>query len=182
MHVVGRFLLFKTSLIQMDPPAYDAKALGSTPHPRSIRELRAQIIANGSVMRTHNNGSGAHSDDHIELIVAKTPAFAASQQHQAARSTHWSEKHAGDEINSFKSTLPTAKKPSSPSSSAHDGKHYAVLVRRNTSTKTVKIIVKGEPKDTVEEALEWMLERTEMTLHDLVVRFGKPDEEGCLVM
>ena len=165
----------------MDPPAYDAKALVSTPYHRSIQELRAQIIANGSVMKQQFKSDGGHSDDHIELIVAKTPAFAASQQQQAARSTHWSEKHAGDEINSV-STPPTAKRSSSSTSPANDGKHYAVLVKRNPGGKTVKILVKGEPKDTVEEALEWMLERTEMMLHDLVVRFGKPDEESCSLM
>ena len=36
---------------------------------------------------------------------------------------------------------------------------------------------------TVEEALEWMLERTECMMHDLMIRHGKPDPgDGCVVM
>ena len=43
--------------------------------------------------------------------------------------------------------------------------------------------MQGEPRDSVEEALEWMLERTEMMVHDLIVRNGRPDPgETCVVM
>lgn len=43
--------------------------------------------------------------------------------------------------------------------------------------------VQGEPRDTVEEALEWMLERTECMMHDIVVRHGRPDPgDTCTVM
>lgn len=35
----------------------------------------------------------------------------------------------------------------------------------------------------MEEALEWMLERTEQMCHDLIVRNGRPDPgDGCVVM
>ena len=49
--------------------------------------------------------------------------------------------------------------------------------------KLTFVAVQGEPRDTVEEALEWMLERTECLMHDLVVRNGRKDPgDGCMVM
>lgn len=168
----------------MDPPSYDSTAAAATSQRRSIQDLRAQIIANGSVMKPRYN-SERPSDDHIELIVAKTPTLSSSQSlQQAARSTHWSEKQAfalaNDSMQTFATTTPN--RPSSSTSSTHEGKHYAVLMRRSGGSKTVRIIVRGEPRDSVEEALEWMLERTEMVMHDLVVRHGRPDNDGCSVM
>ena len=122
------------------------------------------------------------SDDHIELIVAKTPAFTSAQQ--ASRSTHWNERQtlatASDATRSLAN--PASNRPNPSMSLTHDGKHYAVLMRRSGTSKAVKIIVQGEPKGTVEEALECMLERTEMVMHDMVVRYGRPDNDGCTVM
>lgn len=167
----------------MDPPSYDATAATAATHRRSIHDLRTQIIANGSVMRPRLNHERP-SDDHIELIVAKTPAFTSSQSQQAARTTHWTEKQAlaiaSDGTKSL--VTPNTDRSTSSTSTTHDGKHYAVLMRRSGGSKTVKIIMRGEPKDTVEDALEWMLERTEMVMHDLVVRNGRPDNDGCSVM
>ena len=71
---------------------------------------------------------------------------------------------------------------SSSPATAGDGKHYAVLLKRNVGSKTIKIIMRGELKDTVEEALEWMLHQTELLVHDLVVQNGKIDDDGCSLM
>ncbi len=70
----------------------------------------------------------------------------------------------------------------SSSSAGADRKHYAVLVRRNGSNERIRIIIKGEPKDTIEEALEWMLERTQMIVHDMVVKNSKQDVDECVIM
>ena len=73
--------------------------------------------------------------------------------------------------------------PTSSSTPGSGGQHYAVLVRRTrTSARDVHVLIQGEPKDSVEEALEWMLERTEMVMHDLLVKYAKPNEDGCCVM
>ncbi|TKA69174.1 hypothetical protein B0A55_09579, partial [Friedmanniomyces simplex] len=39
--------------------------------------------------------------------------------------------------------------------------HYAFLVQRKATETDINIVLKGEPRDTIEEALEWMLDRTE---------------------
>ena len=60
----------------------------------------------------------------------------------------------------------------SASSAANAGKHYALLVRRGDYPQETKVIIKGEPRVAVEEALEWMLERTASMVHDLAVRLS----------
>ncbi|KAK5137548.1 hypothetical protein LTR08_008528 [Meristemomyces frigidus] len=60
--------------------------------------------------------------------------------------------------------------------------HYAFLVTRKQNSQDIEIVVKGVPRDTVEEALEWMLERTEDIVHDMLVRHGRQiDSMGCCV-
>jgi len=39
--------------------------------------------------------------------------------------------------------------------------HYAFLVQRKCTETDINIVLRGEPRDTIEEALEWMLNRTE---------------------
>ncbi|KAK0928633.1 hypothetical protein LTR29_017305 [Friedmanniomyces endolithicus] len=39
--------------------------------------------------------------------------------------------------------------------------HYAFLVQRKVTDTEIQIMLKGEPRDSIEEALEWMLERTQ---------------------
>lgn len=130
------------------PPAY-------TP-PRSIEGLRAQILANGSLLRPKDDShTGRSSNDHIELVVAKLPSPASK----------------------------SATAPSASASSTGANKHYALLVKRTYSKKDVGIILKGEPRDSVEEALEWILERTETQIHEMVSRYGRTSTgDGCCVM
>ncbi len=70
-----------------------------------------------------------------------------------------------------------------PATSADTGRHYALLVRRSYTTKDLRIILKGEPRDTVEEALEWLLEQTEGMVHEVAVKYGKEDKgTDCCIM
>lgn len=196
----------------MEPPAYTPPA-----QIRSIASLRAQIIANGSVIRPRNDVNKS-SDDHIELVVAKTPSLSQSDSSRGGNPRlHWSEKDA------LRAATNRGSDPMRPhvqpgaSGDAGGGvgmgqKHYAVLIRRSGGSKSINVIgmshllpypgklmsvwkgirlipvalvcaVQGEPRDTVEEALEWMLERTEQMCHDLIVRNGKPDSmDTCVVM
>jgi len=154
----------------MDPPAYASAepARPAAPH-RSIHDLRSQILANGSILKPRSNRERA-SDDHLELVVAKLPAGAASMP---GSSFGMSAKHALADINSS----------AAASSSSATGQHYAVLVHRSYEKTYMKIVVKGQPKDTVEEALEWLLERTEMEIHNMVARYGRQSEEAdCCLM
>ena len=143
----------------MDPPAY----VPSAPK-RSIHDLRTQILANGAMLKPKQNANRP-SDDHIELVIAKTP------DHSSAASMEKRTMTRGG------STFEVAS-----SSAAHPGKHYAVLCQRSYSKQDVKIIIKGEPRDTAEEALEWMLEKTECLMHDMIVRHGRPASDVCTVM
>jgi hypothetical protein len=123
------------------------------------------------------------SEDHIELIVAKTPAYASTKQ--ASRSPNFDEKKKM--VMREDGTLDyqlrgTTTASSSQELQANGNKHYAVLLRRSNSVSKVRVIIKGEPKDTVEEALEWMLERTEMVMHDMIVKSGTADEDECSIM
>ena len=166
----------------MDPPAYAPPPVLAAGQHRSIQDLRAQIIANGSVLNPRFE-TGKSSDDHIELIVAKAPAARPSQR--ASSSSQLNEKqymkmvHGPSKIN--KSLQASAADRPTPSSSSDEGKHYAVLIKRASGSK-INVIIQGEPKDTVEEAFEWMLEQTEMVLHDMVVKKGRPADEECCIM
>jgi hypothetical protein len=162
-----------------EPPTYAA----TTSTQRSIQDLRAQILAHGTVLRPRCDVHYG-SSDHIELIVAKTPSYTPAAA-QAIRSTNFDEKKAIMMREDGVVEYPLMAPPSASSSAvgAHANKHYGVLIRRTTSKKDLYIILRGEPKDTVEEALEWMLERTEMMMHDLVVKNGKVDNVAeCVVM
>lgn len=146
----------------MDPPVYTPPASSSIK--RTIIDLRTQIIANASILRPNYNNDRP-SDDHIELVVAKAPANAAVAY------------SSGEKRHSH------AYASASSSSSEPAGLHYAVLCKRSGAKKDVRIILKGERRATVEEALEWMLERTQLEIHNAVLTYGKDaGDGGCTVM
>ncbi|KAK5683466.1 hypothetical protein LTS10_004999 [Elasticomyces elasticus] len=123
----------------MNPPAYSS---GST-----IHDLRVQIIANGTILKPRHDPSQA-ADNHIELITAKWHTNAPSIISPALeKQKHFSEKQRPAST-TIATTLPE-------SSSATDGKHYAVLIVRSYRKQDIRMLIKGEPKDTIEEALEW---------------------------
>ncbi|GAB1734917.1 hypothetical protein NU195Hw_g5106t1 [Hortaea werneckii] len=152
------------------PPAY-------TP-PRSIEGLRAQILANGSLLRPKSDphSSGRSSDDHIELVVAKLPATKSSATPGAY--------YFNAKTNSIQQHPSSSGAIAAANASATGAnKHYALLVKRTYSKKDVGIILKGEPRDSVEEALQWILERTETQIHEMVSRYGRTSlGDGCCVM
>ncbi|KAK5124665.1 hypothetical protein LTR85_001378 [Meristemomyces frigidus] len=145
--------------MEAPPPSYNPA--------RSIQDLRAQILANGSIMKPRQN-TERPSDDHLELVVAKygagPPSSAGMSEKQAAAAAY--------------------NQQPSASSSSTGGKHYAILLQRSYTKKDVRIVVKGEPRDTIEEALEWLLERTELEIHNMVVKHGRSigNEPECCVM
>ena len=72
-----------------------------------------------------------------------------------------------------------------PVSSAEEAplcQHYAFLVTRKNNSQDIEIVVKGLPRDTVEEALEWMLGRTEDIIQEMLARHGRQiDSIGCCI-
>jgi hypothetical protein len=65
--------------------------------------------------------------------------------------------------------------------SSTPAKHYAILIERRRHSNEPRILAKGEAKDSVEEALEWMLEKTEIQTHSLALRM-KSTSDDCSVM
>ncbi|KAK5125786.1 hypothetical protein LTR85_012062 [Meristemomyces frigidus] len=58
--------------------------------------------------------------------------------------------------------------------------HYAFLVTKKPNQQDIEIIVKGQPRDTIEEALDYILERTEDLMQEMLLRHGKQiDSLGC---
>ena len=167
----------------MDPPTYTAAVPTATtaidPPKRTIQDLRAQILAHGTVIRPQHDVHYG-SEDHIELLVAKTPAHTTRQQ--AARTPNFNEKQSTRMNSDGTFNFQLARQETGASSTAGDSKHYAVLIRRSGSSTKIRVIIKGEPKDSVEEALEWMLERTQMIVHDMVVKYSKQDVDECTIM
>lgn len=152
----------------MDPPAYAAPRPPGPP--RSINDLRCQIIANGTLLKPSSHNERP-ADNHLEVVVARTP-----HPNAPSASPGFSEK----QTSAAASSAPVA---TSSSSSSSGGKHYAILIQRTNYKKDIKIMIKGELRDTVEEALEWVLERTEIEIHGMVTKYGRsaPDAE-CRIM
>jgi len=58
--------------------------------------------------------------------------------------------------------------------------HYVFLVTRNPMEKDVEILLKSKPRDTIEEALDELLARSEVLIADVLLRHGRyVHETGC---
>ena len=153
------------------------------PPRRTIQDLRAQIIANATILEPRHDHERP-ANNHVEVILAKihsgvrTPQPSGSLPPRIRPAVGKSGSVSGISSASEKQALATEHNGTSG-----NGQHYAVLVRRSFVKQNVQMLIKGEPRDTVEEALEWMLERTETEMHGMVVRYGKQASDGtCSVM
>ncbi len=61
------------------------------------------------------------------------------------------------------------RRPSDVPAARAAGRHYAVLVYR-VGVGGLGMLIKGEPQDSVEEALEWMLDKTEQAITDMLMK------------
>ena len=70
---------------------------------------------------------------------------------------------------------------SGPAGSRVGGRHYAAVVARHTDPQspTVQVIILGEPQDTIEEALEWLLDRTEIVVTEMLGNHRKQATTTC---
>jgi len=58
--------------------------------------------------------------------------------------------------------------------------HYAFLVTRGVGDRDIEILLKGKPRDTIEEALSEMLERSEVLMEEVLLRHGQHSKmTGC---
>ena len=157
-----------------DPPAYTATvpALPTTTQ-RTIQDTRALILANASIIKPRAKG-----DEPIELILGKTKSLAeiaaAAEANSRSRSFTSQLSNVTIRISDSPAAAPSSgstpeRRPSEVPAARAAGRHYAVLVYR-IGVGGLNILLKGEPQETVEEALEWMLDKTEMAVTDILLR------------
>lgn len=149
----------------MDPPAY-TPTIPSPPTTtrRTIEDTRALILANASIFKQK-----AKDYQPIDLVVGKTRSAAdVAAGTINTRSFVSQTSNVTIRINDGPATTSSSDASPERRVSDHDsarvvGKHYAALIyRTGAARQEIKILIKGEPQDTVEEALDWMLDKTEM--------------------
>ncbi|KAK5170128.1 uncharacterized protein LTR77_004712 [Saxophila tyrrhenica] len=162
-----------------DPPAYTETILAPpTALKRTVKDTRQLILANASMMRPHVK-TGA-----IELVTGKTrgptpttgPRSFISTTSNVTIRIRDSSPSPGDQ------TPPSERRPSdSNAGSRVAGKHYAALVSKSMDTRSTgtEVIILGEPQNTVEEALEWMLDRTEIVITEMLANHRKEAQVTC---
>ena len=167
--------------LAVDPPAYTA----TTPAPptstkRSMEDTRFLIFSNTSIIKPLGKGEGP-----IELVIGKTRVPVTPGTFTGTRSFTSQTSNVTIRIND------TAERSPSPSRSPERresdsnavrvaGRHYAALVYRTAmAPKDIHMIMLGEPQDSIEEALEWMLDRTEIVITDMLSRHRKQATASC---
>ena len=134
-----------------EPPAYTQHASSTTAFVpnRSLQDTRALILANAQVIKPRKK------DWDIDLVVARTKA-------PEPRSLQASLMGADTE-----EPTPTVEK------------HFAVLLHRAEQGTEIVVLIEGQPQDTIEGALEYVLEKTEVVLQQMLVTHGRRADGFC---
>lgn len=158
----------------MDPPAYTpTQAAAPTTTKRSIEDTRALILSNAQIIRPRLRIDGS-----IVVVLGKTrppirqTSTSRSFTHSASNTTIRIADGGDDESRRGSATDLINATPQ-----RQQGKHYAALVARGTGQ--IQQILRGEAQDTVEEALEWLLDRTEIIVAEMLDKHGKQMTSGC---
>lgn len=157
-----------------DPPAYTAAAPRShTTLRRTIEDTRQMILAN-VWMITGNMRVGQ-----VDIVVGKTrpkpPTSSSGARSFVSTTSQVTIRVAGQ---------PSSEPPAESSASARrpsaaaaypPGKHYAAVVARSTDPQVAKIdmVLQGEPQDTVEDALESLLDDSQGLVTDMLANHRK---------
>jgi hypothetical protein len=165
-----------------EPPAYTVTApVPPTSTRRTIEDTRCLIMSNAWMMGGHMRSVGP-----IELVIGKA-------RHPGARAESGSRSFVSTRSNvtiRVRDTSPAApsRSPERPvdqgtspgaSTPRTSGKHYAALVSRDKDNHYTDVVILGEPQDTIEEALEWMLERTEIVVTEMLANHRKQASTSC---
>lgn len=159
----------------MDPPAYTAtQAAAPTTTQRTIEDTRALIMMNAQMIKPKLPIDGS-----VTIVIGKTrppilsSSGARSFTHSASNTTIRISEPAENESRRGSG----AAELINVTPQRQQGKHFAALVARGKAQ--VQQILRGEPQDTIEEALEWLLDRTEMAVAETLDRHGKQMTSGC---
>ena len=161
---------------EADPPAYQAVA--PTSATRSIEDTRALILANASIIKSRTKTDGP-----VELVIGKTRAPAPVVP-SGSRSFTSTTSNVTIRVNDTERSASSSNSPERRASPSRPerigGRHYAALVsRHNFKCNDIDMIMLGEPQDSVEQALEWMLDRTEIVITDMLSRHRKQATAAC---
>jgi hypothetical protein len=172
----------------MDPPAYTPASTQPPTQPsteparapRTITDLRNQILANTAILHPNKYIDSRHLAEEIEVIVARVPRHLSgkrpAQFDESAQVTY--------HLNSNRDKAGPSSSAVAGSSSAAPGGpdlHYAVLTTRSLSRqRAVDVLLLGEERESVESALEAVLDQTERLLHAHVMENGRPAKNGLL--
>ena len=156
----------------MDPPAYTATIPAPpTTTRRAIEDTRALILANAAVLKPRSK-----TNEQVELIIGKT-RNAADVLATSQRTRSFTSQLSNVTIRISDGPAAASSSNNSPERRASEnggartaGRHYAVLVYRTSTggSQGFSMLLTGEPQDTVEEALEWMLDKTEMEITEML--------------
>lgn len=166
----------------MDPPEYTPSApLMPTSTRRSIEDTRALILHNASIIKPRNKLDGA-----VELIVGKVNPSRHPEpttSHRSFTSTRSNVTiRVEDPPGPSTSNTTSTEQPSASTAPVREvGKHYAALVCRGSSSADIQVLLVGEPQDNIENALEWLLDRTEVVVTEMLSRHKKRVWAGCCV-
>jgi len=145
----------------MDPPPYDASESQSHAQPliqptHSIADLYTLILANAAIIKPRK----LKDDATVELVVARTDA--------------------GTPI---RVPAPGVAFPTYDAAPGVSPMHFAMLLIRSSSSIEVAVLLQGQPAESPEKALEWMWERTQALMVDVIRRHGaRSNALGCCGM
>lgn len=162
-----------------EPPAYTPTLPAQpTSTQRTIEDTRSLILSNAQILRPWTKTSDA---GHLSIVIGKTKppipqtSSARTFTHSASNTTIRIADASENGSNGGRSRQ--ASIAAEPTPQRQQGKHYAALVSR--SSASLQLILRGEPQETIEEALEWLLDRTEIVVAAMLDRHAKQTPSGC---
>lgn len=167
----------------VDPPAYSSAAADPPPPStqRSLEDTRTLILSNAQIIRpkvkleapillvtgrtrTHNTTTpqaGSSRSVTRNVSITPDPVIEASSNGDSRKASNAAPEH-----------LDAAFEQASS-----QNKHYAALVIR--SGGQIHIVLRGKSQHSVEAALEWLLNRTEMLVTETLDRHAMQMKSGC---
>lgn len=118
----------------------------------------------------------------VDIVIGKTrpKALAAGARSFVSTTSNVTIRVADQASDSSAESSTTARRPSG-AAMYPSGKHYAAVVARSTDPQVSKIdmIIQGEPQDTVEDALESLLEDSQIVVTEMLANHRKQAFPSC---
>jgi hypothetical protein len=141
-------------------PAYTPQSTQPTAPLRTTTDIRTQILANGLLLwpEIWDDATHGYQTSKLEILVAGGPVDTDNMQSKTSENSATDAKH----------------NEASSSSTASADLHYAVLARANN--RKLEICMRGDPRETVEWALEAILASTERLIYAKLMEHEKAEK------